>query len=124
MLEKLPRREREVLEVLSRLSSATVGDIRAAMPDPPSYSAVRTILGRLEAKKLVRRRSDVHAHIYQPVERPAQIQESILRKLVDSLFGGSAVGAATALINLADRVEEGELDALQRAIDRSRERSP
>lgn len=124
MLEKLPRREREVLEVLSRLSSATVGDIRAAMPDPPSYSAVRTILGRLEAKKLVRRRSDVHAHLYQPVEQPAQIQESILRKLVDTLFGGSALGAATALVTLADQVDENELEALQRAIDRSKARVP
>jgi predicted transcriptional regulator len=123
MLDKLPRREREVLEVLSRLSSATVGGIRAGMSDPPSYSAVRTILGRLEAKKLVRRRSDVHAHIYQPVEGPAKIQESILRKLVDTLFGGSALGAATALISLADRVDESELEALQEAIDRSKARS-
>ena len=88
MIEKLPRREREILEILTSLSAATVGDIRAGMSDPPSYSAVRTVLGKLEAKGLVRRRSDVHAHVYKPIEKAAKIQESILRKLVDTLFGG------------------------------------
>jgi predicted transcriptional regulator len=123
MLEKLPRREREILEVLCSQSSGTVADVRSALTDPPGYSAVRTILGRLEAKKLVRRRAETHAHIYEPVERPARIQESILRKMVDTLFGGSAVEAATALVSLADKVDEQELEALQRAIDQSKARS-
>jgi predicted transcriptional regulator len=122
MLEKLPRREREIMEVLCSLSKGTVADILASMPDPPSYSAVRTILGRLESKKLVRRHSDTHAHVYQPVQKSERIQESMLRTLIKTLFGGSAVSAATALMNLADRVDEKELEKLQRAIDQSRSR--
>jgi predicted transcriptional regulator len=123
MLQKLPRREREVLEVLSRLSTATVADIRGELSDPPSYSAVRTMLGRLESKKLVRRKVDAHAHIYQPVDSAAEIQESILRTVVDTLFGGSAVGAATALMGFADHADENELKALQQAIERSKARA-
>ena len=122
MIGKLPRREREIMEVLCGISRGTVADILAAMPDPPSYSAVRTILGRLEAKRYVRRRSDTHAHVYEPVDDSAEIKESSLRSLVDMLFGGSAVSAATALMSLADRVDEEELEELQRIIDRSRAR--
>jgi len=122
MLGKLPRREREIMEVLCSISKGTVADILDAMPDPPSYSAVRTILARLEAKKYVRRRSDVHAHVYEPADDSRQIQESTLKSLVDMLFGGSAVSAATALMNLTDRVDEEELEELQRVIERARAR--
>lgn len=122
-LNNLPRREREVLEVLSSLSEATVTDVQVAMDAAPSYSTVRTLLGRLERKGLVERRLDTHAHIYQLVEKPAEIRDSALRVLTSRLFGGSAVRAATALLTLADQASEEELDDLQRVIDLRRARS-
>jgi len=92
------------------------------MAAPPSYSAVRTLLGRLESKGLVQRRSDSHAHIYEPVVGPAKVKESALKQIVGTLFAGSAVRAATALMNLPGELHEEELDALQAAIERAKAR--
>ena len=117
LLDELPRREREVLEVLSTLGSATAADVQAAMSDAPGYSAVRTLLGRLEGKGLVERRADTHAHLYRLLPKPEEVRESALKGVIRTLFGGSAVRAATALVNMADRTTEDELEALQRAID-------
>ena len=123
IFDSLPRREREVLEILSGLAEGTVGNVQAAMDTAPSYSTVRTLLGRLERKGLVERRLDTHAHVYRLAERPAEIRESALRVLTGRLFGGSAVRAATALVTMADRATDDELDALQQAIDRARAQS-
>jgi predicted transcriptional regulator len=47
MIDSLPRREREIFEILCSAGEATAADVREAMADPPSYSAVRTLLARL-----------------------------------------------------------------------------
>jgi len=49
----LGRRERQILEALFRLGRGTVAEVLRELPDPPSYSAVRTMLGKLERKGLV-----------------------------------------------------------------------
>ena len=54
---KLPRREREIMEVLFAADgNASVEGIRERLVDPPSYSAVRAMLAKLEAKGYVRHR--------------------------------------------------------------------
>jgi predicted transcriptional regulator len=117
LLDSLPRREREALEALSGLGEATAADVQAEMPDAPGYSAVRTLLGRLERKGLVERRVDTHAHLYRLLPEPEELRQSALRGVIGTLFGGSAVRAATALVNMADRASDDELEALQRAIN-------
>jgi predicted transcriptional regulator len=117
LLDSLPRREREALEALSGLGEATAADVQAEMPDAPGYSAVRTLLGRLERKGLVVRRVDTHAHLYRLLPEPEELRQSALRGVIGTLFGGSAVRAATALVNMADRASDDELEALQRAIN-------
>ena len=47
MIPALPRREREIFEILCGLEQATAADVRERMADAPSYSAVRTMLARL-----------------------------------------------------------------------------
>ena len=47
---QLGRRERQIVEVLYRLGKASVAEVLAELPDPPSYSAVRGMLTLLEEK--------------------------------------------------------------------------
>src|SRR5919107_1448192 len=117
MIDSLPRREREIFEILCSADEATAADIRASMKDPPSYSAVRTLLARLEARGLVRHRSVEQAYVYRSVPQPAKVRESALRQMVKTFFDGSAASAATALLGLSQSLKPEELDALQRAID-------
>lgn len=122
MIDSLPRREREIFEILCRLGEASAADVRAAMGDPPSYSAVRTMLGRLEAKGLVGHRSEQQTYLYKPAVQPARVREGALKQMVRTFFDGSAASAATALLGMTRNLDRHELDALQRAIDEAKER--
>ena len=122
MIETLPRREREVFEILCRLETATAADVRRAMSGETSDSAVRTLLSRLEAKKLVVRRADEQAYVYAPAPEPQALATSALQRLVATFFNGSAASAATALLGLTNELKPEELEALKRAIEEAEER--
>ena len=122
MIDSLPRREREIFEILCSAGEATAADVRAAMADPPSYSAVRTLLARLEGRGLVRHRSAEQAYVYKSVPQPAKVRESALRQMVKTFFDGSAASAATALLGLTKSLSPEEAAALRRAIDEAKDR--
>jgi predicted transcriptional regulator len=122
VIGSLPRRERELFEILCAAGEATAADLRERMSDPPSYSAVRTLLSRLTVRGLVRHRVVDQTYVYQSVPQAEQVKESALRQMVKTFFDGSAASAATALLGLSRNLESDELDALQRAIDEARER--
>src|SRR5690606_36286698 len=122
MIESLPRREREIFNILCSTGPATAAAVRAAMQDPPSYSTVRTLLSRLEARGLVTHDVEDQAYVYRSVPQPAKVRESALRSVVQTLFDGSAASAAMALLGLTRNLSPEEIDALQRAIDEAKER--
>ncbi len=122
MIESLPRRERELFEVLCGLETGTASAVRAALSDPPSDSAVRTLLGRLVAKGLVVHETVNQAYVYSPAPAAASVAEGAMQRLVRTFFDGSAASAATALLGMAETLKDEELDALQKAIDQARER--
>ena len=118
--EKLPRREREVLDALFALGDgASVEDVRARLTDPPSYSAVRAMLARLEAKGHVRHREEGLRYVYAPTKPRSATQRTALQKVVRVFFGGSASSAVTALLKQEEWSDE-ELDALSSEIKKAR----
>ena len=122
MIDSLPRRERELFELLCSAGEATAAELRAAMKDPPSYSAVRTLLARLEARGVIRHRTVEQAYVYKSVTQPAKVGETAMNQMMRTFFDGSAANAATALLGLTKSLSNDEIDALQRAIDEARER--
>lgn len=123
MIDSLPRREREIFEILCSAGKATAAQVRELMNDPPSYSAVRTMLARLEAKGLAAHETVEQAYVYRSVPRPAQVRESALKQMVRTFFNGSAANAATALLGLSKELSDEDVAALQRAIDEAKERA-
>ena len=122
MIGALPRRERELFEILCSAGEATAAEIRAAMADPPSYSAVRTLLARLEQRGLVKHRSVDQAYVYKSVPQASKVRESALKQMVRTFFDGSAANAATALLGLTRSLSPDEAAALQKAIEQAKER--
>ena len=122
MIEGLPRREREVFELLCRLEVATAAAVRAAMPDTLSDSAVRTLLKRLEDRGLVSRTSGEDGFDYRPVPRTETVAAGALQRMVDTFFAGSAASAATALLGMGGRLKPDEIEALEKLLDAARER--
>jgi len=122
MIESLPRREREVFEVLCGLEKGTASAVRAGLSDPPSDSAVRTLLGRLVAKGLVVHRTVNQAYVYSPAPVTVSVAENAMQRLVRTFFDGSAANAATALLGMAPELKDDELDAIRKIIDEARGR--
>lgn len=120
MLEKLPPRERQIVDVLYTRGEATAAEVRDAIPNAPSYSTVRAVLARLETKGFVTHREVDQRYIYAPAVPQAKARRSALGQLVGTFFNGSPIGAATALLGMTKSVDPRELDALQAAIERVR----
>jgi BlaI family transcriptional regulator, penicillinase repressor len=121
-LLRLSRRERQIMDVLFRLGRATAAEIRAAMADPPSYSAVRAQLRTLEDKGHLKHEEDGPRYVYLPKVRPDQARKSALRHLIDTFFGGSAAQAASALLDAnSAKLSPAELDQLAESIARARQ---
>ncbi|MBO9543694.1 BlaI/MecI/CopY family transcriptional regulator [Caulobacter sp.] len=117
MIDALPRREREVFETLCRLEAGTTAEVRSALSDPLSDSAVRTMLSRLEAKGLVERTSGPDGVRFSPVQETETVAVSALRRVIDTFFAGSAASAATALLGMGERLTPEEASALEALID-------
>ena len=119
--QELPRREREVLEVLYKIGSGAVAEVREAMADPPGYDSVRTVLRILESKGLVKRRKDSNRHVYRPVARLSVVKHRALRSVVRTFFGGSVADTVAAAIDLEGRsLSEAELTQIEEAIAKAR----
>ena len=117
--QKLTRREREIMDALYLVGQASAEEIRERLIDPPSYSAVRTMLTRLEAKGHVRRREEGLRYLYTPTTSRAVARRSALDRLVRVFFGGSATEAVTTLLRNEDWTDD-ELAAIRREIDQVR----
>jgi BlaI family penicillinase repressor len=118
--ERLTRREREIMDVLFAASDgASAEDVRARLTDPPSYSAVRTMLVRLEAKGLVRHREEGLRYVYVPTTSRNAARRAALQQLVKVFFGGSPGETAASLLKHEQWTDE-ELDALHREIQKVR----
>src|SRR5688572_1898969 len=98
-LPDVSRRERQILDALYRAGRATVAEIQHAIPDPPSYSAVRTLLRILEDKGHVRHEQDGARYVYLPRITRDRVKRSALRHLLHTFFEGSTTQAIAALID-------------------------
>lgn len=120
-VRELAPREEQIMRVVYRLQKASVAEVRASLSDPPSYSAVRTMLGQLERKGYVRRdRSDV-THQYEPVKSRKTARNSAVRRLIDTFFPNSPGDALAALIDeSAKKMSDEDIARLEEAIRRAR----
>jgi predicted transcriptional regulator len=101
-LRDLGRRERQIVEAVYHLGRATVTEVLDHLPDPPSYSAVRAMLGKLEQKGYLKHEQDGPRYVYVPAVSAERARRTALRHLVDTFFDGSPEEAVLALIQLSD----------------------
>ena len=117
----LSRRERQILDILYRHGRATAAEVQAALPEPPSYSAVRALLRILEDKGHVRHEQDGPRYVYLPTVARDNAKRSALRHILQTFFDGSAEQAISALLDESSaKLSSAELDRLARLIDGAR----
>jgi predicted transcriptional regulator len=120
-LQKLSRREREIMDIVYAGGPVTAGEVRERMAAPPSYSAVRATLRVLEEKDLLRHEAVGTRYVYRPVVDRGRARRSAMRHLVDTFFEGSAASAVLTLLERpGTELTHDELDRMSALIDRAR----
>lgn len=117
----LSRRERQIMDILFRLSRATAAEVMADLPSEPSYSTVRTQLRVLERKGHVRHHKEGVRFVYTPVIARGTARRSALRHVVDTFFDGSPEKAVAALLGRdASKLSDDQLDRIEDLIAKAR----
>ncbi len=120
--DPLSRRERQIMDVLLPLGSATARDIWDRLPDQPTYSTARKLLSVLEAKGHVKHRRAGKSYVYAPAKPRGKMAEAALKRLRDTFFGGSAEQVVSGLLNLSDtELSQDELSRIAAIINQAQE---
>ena len=114
------RREREIMDALYKLGKASAAQILAQIPNPPTYTAIRSHLTILEKKGHVRHESDGPRYVYEPLVAREQMGRRAIDTLLKTFYGNSVERVVAALLAHED-VEPGELDRLAKLIEKAKE---
>ncbi|HJS73984.1 MAG TPA: BlaI/MecI/CopY family transcriptional regulator [Vicinamibacteria bacterium] len=119
--QRLSNRERQIMDVLYRLGQATAVEVLEALPDPPSYSAVRATLRILEDKGQVRHDEEGPRYVFRPAVGRDRAKRTAVRHLVSTFFGGSPSAAmATLLDESASKLSDTDYERLRTLIDEAK----
>ncbi len=120
---QLSRRERQIMDIVYSRGQAAAGEVHAALPDPPSYSAVRALLRILEEKGHLAHERVGLRYIYRPTQTGEKVRSTALQHLVKTFFGGSIGDAMVALLD-QDNVElsDADLERIAKMIRDARKR--
>lgn len=102
MLARLAPREREIATIVYTRGMISAEEARAHLVKPLTNSAIRSMLTRLEAKGVLRKRKVGNRYLFGPAAPDQKLREQALRRLCDDYFGGSPLDAALALVAMAD----------------------
>jgi len=121
--DSLGRRERQILEVVYKLGSASVNDVLSEIPDPPSYSAVRTFLRLLESDGHLTHTQDGAKYIYHPTRPRTPVAREALFRLMETFFGGRPEQIVNTLLSDEQlRLSDEDLEHLGAMIAEARKR--
>jgi len=108
-------------------SQATASDVLAAISDPPTRTAVRTLLGILEAKGHLTHFKRGREFVYQPTHSRDSAGKSAFARAIRTFFDGSLEKAVAAYLgDPSAEVPPEELRRLSSLIAQARrkERKP
>ena len=120
----LSRRERQIMDIIYARGEAAAAEVHDALPDAPSYSAVRTLLRILEEKGHLKHREDGPRYVFMPTEPRAKASRSALKRVVQTFFDGSLASAVAALVDgEGGKVSAEELQRIEAIIQSAKDKS-
>jgi BlaI family penicillinase repressor len=115
--QTLSRREREMMDIVFRTGRATAGEVMEAMPNPPSYSAVRATLRILEQKGLLRHETDGTRYVFIPTANRDRARKSALDHVLQTFFDGSVASVVASLLQKPSRdLSDEDLQRIEKLI--------
>ena len=120
-LAGLSRRERQIMDVLYQRGKASAAEVREAMEDAPSYSAVRAMLRVLEEKGHVKHQAEGLKYVYVPTVNREKAKRSAVKHLLDTFFSDSPDQVIAALLDVSSRrLTREELDRMAEMIEQAK----
>lgn len=116
---KLSRRERQIMDIVYQRGRVSVADVLKDLPDPPTYSTVRALLGILEEKGYLIHEKDGKRYIYRPTQPRHLAGRSALKQIFQTFFDKSIEKTVIALVSEVDLSDE-ELDRLSQLIEQAK----
>jgi predicted transcriptional regulator len=117
----LSKRERQIMEALYRRGEATAVEVLGDLADPPSRTAVRTLLRILEDKGHLTHRKSGREFVYRPTRARQQVARSAFRRLLATFFGGSIEQAVAAyMADPSAELSQPELERLRALVEQAR----
>jgi predicted transcriptional regulator len=109
------------MDVIYRHGHATATEVWQQLPDPPGYSAVRTMLRRLEEKEHLFHKEDGPRYVYYPVVPRSRARDSALQRFTKTFFDGSLTKMVSAILDRSVMdLSDAELEEVARLIEQER----
>jgi len=99
----LSRRERQIMDIIYQLKEATVAQVLARLPNPPSYSAVRALLRVLEEKGHLVHKQVGPRYVFSPTLSRETARHNALKHLVKTFFDDSTEEVMAALLDISEK---------------------
>lgn len=109
------------MDALYRLGKATAAEVREAMTNPPSNTAVRTLLTILVEKGHVSYQADGVRYVYEPVIPRDEMAKSVISTVVENFFEGSVERVVATLLDHEEtNLTDEQFARLSEMIERAR----
>lgn len=119
-LKNLSRRERQIMDIVYEMNEATVAQVLELIPDPPSYSTVRALLGVLEEKGHLIHEQQGPRYIYSPTIPREEARQNALKHVLKTFFDNSTEEVVAALLNISEEdLSEEEYKRLTKLIKKA-----
>ena len=119
--DDLSKRERQIMTVIYKRKKASVQDVLEEIPNPPSYSAVRSIMNILKRKGFLSHNRHGNKYIYSPIISKKKAMNTAVIHLLTTYFDNSLEKAVTALLKIHNKdLTEEDLHRLTQIIDRAK----
>lgn len=110
------------MDAVYRSGEASVGEVLAEMPNPPSYSAIRKMLNVLERKGFLQHRREGTKYIYRPTRSRHSASRSAVKHLLSTFFSGSTTEAVNTILDVSSRkLTDDDFDRLRKMIEKARQ---
>ncbi len=118
---ELGKRERQIVETVVRLGEASVTEVLAQLENPPSYSAVRAMLGFLVGKKWLRFRRDGKRYLYRSAADKEKSRRNAIARMLETFFAGSPSDVLASLLDsTAAEITDEEFKRMSKMIELAR----
>jgi BlaI family transcriptional regulator, penicillinase repressor len=117
----LSRRERQIMDILYQRGKSSASEVKEAMPNAPSYSAVRAMLRVLEEKGHIGHQAEGLRYVYVPTVPREKAKRSAMKHLLNTFFNDSPEQIVAALLDVGStRLTPEELDRMAAMIEKAK----